>query len=163
MKLKMHWFGLLVLLTGMGSQGFGTSPVTQGDDPLKNLLDLSQLQDSMRISPKPVLLLIHTDWCVYCGLQMQQLDPLFDTNVYVAAFDAEHKGEVRFKDQYFAYRAKGRNTGLHELVSELAGEVPVAYPLWIVLNTDLDVVDRHAGYLTAKELCELVVLLEDIP
>lgn len=124
------------------------------------LLDLAQLQDSVRMHPKPVLLLFHTDWCVYCALQKEQLDSsLTSGNVYFAEFDAGQREEVFFNGKRFAYRATGKNTGVHGLVVEMAGQIPIEFPLWVLLSPDLEVVDTYAGYLRPEELRGLVDLL----
>ncbi|MCY7309237.1 MAG: thioredoxin family protein [Chitinophagaceae bacterium] len=63
---KMYIFLLLLLIVPF----FGTAQKKKGTFAQ---ISLDQLRDSMTIHPKPILLRITTDWCVYCKLQDAQL------------------------------------------------------------------------------------------
>lgn len=126
------------------------------------ILNINALQDSIKASPKPAMLLIHTDWCTYCALQKRQLEKRgIPTSVYIGEFNAEHKGDVVFKDKIYSFKPTGRNAGLHELVLHLLGDKKVSYPIWIILDNNLNPLAHYTGYLRPDELDGIIKSLSD--
>lgn len=125
-------------------------------------LTISQLQDSVKSQPKPTMLLIHTDWCTYCAMQKQQLKSNNELeSVYLAEFNAEQKEDVHFNGELYRFKPTGRNIGTHELVKQLVGDKKISYPLWIILDKQLNVVDSYAGYLRPEEFNGIVQTLSE--
>lgn len=138
---------------------FCLAQITFGQD---GNLNVSQLQDSIKTQPKPAMLLIHTDWCTYCAMQKQQLgDRSGQNRVYLAEFNAEQKEEVAFKGQIYKFKPTGRNTGTHELVKQLVGNKKISYPLWVILDEQLNVLDTYSGYLRPEEFDKIIEVLGD--
>lgn len=126
-------------------------PIVWGQE---RLLTVEQLQDSIAIQPKASMLLLHTDWCTYCALQKKQLTngKLDLEGIYFAEFDAEQKEEVSFKEKTYHFKPTGKNIGMHELVEHFSQGKRVSFPLWVILDQELQVVDTYTGYLRPEEL-----------
>ena len=122
--------------------------------------ELDSLQAVVR---KPVLVFIHTDWCMYCGamrnvtLKKNSVIRLLNEQFYFVNFDAEQKSDIMFKGSRYAYKPTGMNTGVHELAIELGrGKDGLGFPTVSILSETGDIVLQYAGYITAKELVQLL-------
>lgn len=121
-------------------------------------LEFRNLQDSLVIEPRPVLLLITTDWCVYCRMQKFHIhkNKQFAKNrshFYYAELDAEDRDPIQFKGRSYRYLPGSESSGVHELAVALGRHNgSLSYPTWVVLDRDLRVIYRHSGVLNRKEL-----------
>lgn len=117
-----------------------------------------QLQDSLSIQARPVLLLLSTDWCVYCRMQKFQVqrNKKFlkeSSRFYYVELNAESKEPLKFKGKTYYYRPSGESSGVHELAVMLGRHNgTLAYPTWVVLDENLNILYRHSGVLSRKEL-----------
>lgn len=124
-------------------------------------LDFKHLQDSINVRPRPVLLLLSTDWCVYCKMQKFQIrrNKKFEKSrrhFYYAELNAESKEPLKFKGRTYRFLPNGESSGVHELAVALGKHNgTLAYPTWIVMDKDLNVLYRHSGVLTKKDLQDL--------
>ncbi|ERJ58579.1 TlpA family protein disulfide reductase [Sphingobacterium paucimobilis] len=122
--------------------------------------------DSVMIqAPKPVLILLSTDWCQYCQMQKQQVRKnkkfIEKGNLFhYIEFDAESKETIRFQGKDYVYKPTGANIGTHELAVTLNGPDRLAYPTWILLDKDYQVLFRHGGVLRPYQINELIDTLE---
>ena len=121
-------------------------------------LGFKYLQDSMRVQPKPVLLLLSTDWCVYCRMQKFQIqrNKKFQKNsshFYYAELDAESKEPLKFRGRTYRFLPNGESSGVHELAVVLGKHNgTLAYPTWVVMDKDLKIRYRHSGMLNKQNL-----------
>jgi thioredoxin-related protein len=120
----------------------------------------------MIVEPKPVIIKLYTDWCMYCKIQDQQLkrsaavSAYLTKNFYFLNFNAESRDEVIFNQTVFKYKPKGLHSGINELALLLAGETKeLSYPYWVVLDENYNVLTSHRGYLKSKNL---MVLLKSV-
>lgn len=121
-------------------------------------VDFKALQDSMSVQPKPVLLLLSTDWCVYCRMQKFQIqrNKKFLKNssyFYYAELNAESKDPLKFKGRTYRFLPNGQSSGVHELALALGKHNgTLAYPTWVVMDKDLNILYRHPGLLSRKDI-----------
>jgi len=130
-------------------------------------LPVDNLDSCMRGSPRPVLILLTTDWCKYCQLQKNQLKRTNELQTasnkfYFIEFNAEQIAPVVFHQQTYRYKTTGVSTGIHELAVALCGEKGTSYPSWIVLDKDYQVLFRYNGVLPPQQLKELLKLLDGL-
>lgn len=101
----------------------------------------AQLKDSMAIQPRPVVIELYTTWCSYCRIQDRQikrspaLQQLLSEKYYFVSVDAESADFAAF----------------NKIIDPLAFQ-RVAYPAWIILDTDYRMKDFHAGLLKSDVL-----------
>ena len=125
-----------------------------------------QLDSLQQAERKPVVVLISTDWCRYCGrmklstLRDERVVKRLNESFYFVSLNAEEKNAIRFHGHTFKYRPTGTGTGVHELAEQLGSvKGQLSYPTVCVLNADMEIVYQHGGYLSAKELSRILSLL----
>jgi len=123
---------------------------------------IGELTDSLRLHPKPALILLSTDWCKFCQMQKAQLRKNKDFAelldfYYFVEFNAESTEEIQFNGQTYHYRNTGVKTGTHDLAVALGQtERGVSYPTWVLMNPDFKVVFRHGGVLKPTQLIDIM-------
>lgn len=130
-----------------------------------SFLPIERVDSVMAIQPKPLLILLSTDWCQYCQLQKHQLAKNEEfkskrTLFHYVEFDAEHNKPVRFNAHMYNYKPRGSRTGIHDLALTLNGSGAIAFPTWVLLDPDYQVIFRHNGVLSATQIRELIKAME---
>ena len=126
------------------------------------MVPIGELTDSMRLHPRPALILISTDWCAYCRMQRAQLKKSgvlqrVAPAVYFSEFDAETEDDVVFNDTTYRFIPTGVSTGSHELAFALGSiDSRLAFPTWVLLNENLEIVFQYPGVIKADELTALL-------
>lgn len=129
-----------------------------------NWLTFEQLNDSLAIKAKPVLIFFHTEWCAYCKKMLNEsftakkVTELLSRNYYVVKFDAESVDSVYFDGVLYTNVANRKTTGTtHTLANILMGkENPAVFPVTITLNKDFTMVNRKFNYLSTKQLLNIL-------
>jgi len=128
-------------------------------------MPIELLNDSMKVHPKPILILVSTNWCKYCQMQKAQLlknQGFIDAKAwfYYSELDAEAKEDIYFNDQIYQYKNSGDARGIHELAVALADKKEgLSYPLWIIVDENYKVLIRRYGLLTRDELKVIIEAL----
>lgn len=122
---------------------------------------ISKVDSLMALEPKPILILLSTDWCQYCRMQKSQIrkneDFLEKADLfYYVEFDAESEEIIPFQGKDYVFKPTGKNTGTHELARALNGPGTLAYPTWVLLDRNYQVLFRHGGVLTPNQFKELL-------
>jgi len=128
-------------------------------------LTIEQADSSMQREPKPLLILLSTDWCRYCRMQKNQLRKNKDfqsalSQFYFVEFNAECQEMIPFRGQSWSYKPTGESVGMHTLAEELAGGKEVAYPAWVLLDREYQPVFRYNGVLAPEQLNVLLRAIE---
>ena len=127
---------------------------------------ISELTDSMRLHPKPALILISTDWCAYCRIQRSQLKKSRALQsaapaAYFSEFDAEMNQTLVFNDTTYRFMPTGRSIGSHELAFALGNiNNRLTFPTWVLLNENFEIIFQFPGVLKAGELSMLLDTVE---
>lgn len=129
-----------------------------------NPVNIAKVDSLMKQKAKPLLVLLSTDWCQYCRMQKNQIQKNDDfaakANVfYYIEFDAESKTNVLFQGRKYVFKPTGKNTGTHELAHALNGPGTLAFPTWILLDRNYQVLFRHGGVLSPDQLKELLAVI----
>lgn len=130
-------------------------------------LTMAQVDSSMREEPKPLLILLSTDWCRYCRMQKDQLRKNKEfqealSRFYFVEFNAESEESVCFRGKTWPYTPTGESTGIHTLAVELSGGQEAAYPAWVLLDKDYQPLFRYNGILGPERLKVLLTAMETI-
>lgn len=116
----------------------------------------AQLQDSMRLHPRPVVIEIYTDWCSYCSMQNRQIkrapavQQLLSEQYYFVTLNAEARQPIIFNDTIYPFMPNG-DRGIHALAAKLMHQ-PRAYPTWVLLDTSWQIKGAYTGLLKPREL-----------
>ncbi len=128
-------------------------------------ISIAHVDSLLTNEPKPVLILLSTDWCQYCQMQKQQVrkNKEFEKKsnlFYYVEFDAESKQTIRFQEKDYVYKPTGANIGTHELALALNGPRKLAYPTWVLLDQNYQVIFHHGGVLRPTQIDELINTIE---
>ncbi|MEW7280042.1 thioredoxin family protein [Aquimarina sp. 2201CG1-2-11] len=117
------------------------------------------LEEKMKTIAKPIVVFIHTDWCVYCKNMKNTTfnDPevieKLNNDFYFISFNAESLESIDFLNHTFHFESNGHRTGIHSLAKELATvNNKIAYPTTTILNQDYEVIFQYQSFLSAKDL-----------
>jgi len=127
---------------------------------------IEQIDSLMAQQPKPILVLLSTDWCQYCAMQHRQIQKNQNFKqksdlFYFVDFNAESKEKIKFHDKEYVYKPTGLNIGTHQLALALNGSTNISYPSWVLLNQEYQPIFRHNGLLNPQQINELVKAIEE--
>ena len=128
-------------------------------------IPIAQLDSLMAADPKPILLLISTEWCQYCAMQKQQIQKNkqfaeHHHQFYFVDFNAESRDKVVFQGREYKFIPRGINLGTHELATALNGSEQISYPTWILLDAAYNPLFRQPGLLRPSQLNELLLVMK---
>lgn len=126
-------------------------------------IGFEKLEESLRQQPRPVLIFIHTGWCRFCAMQLE--NTFTDKDVvneiqrafYAVSLDAEKKDDITFLKKRYRYKATGHGSGYHEL-AEFFGKKDgtLSFPTTVILSESLQPVGQFPGFLNAADLLQLL-------
>lgn len=138
-----------------------SSKSISSSEPKVNWLSFSQVQDSLRHSPKKVLVDVYTNWCQPC----KKMDKVTYSNpevvryinkhFYAVKFNAETIDSIAFKSQIFT-NTSSKNK-IHSLSYELASiGGRIAFPTTIILDSRLEKKQVIASMLYPEAMLALL-------
>ena len=126
-----------------------------------NWLNFEQLEDSLAVKPKKVLVDFYADWCVYCK-KMDKVafrDPaiisILNNNYYVVKMDVETTDTISFGgDNYINKQAGKTRRPTHEIPLLLASREGYAFslPALVILDEKFRITARYFEYISPKKL-----------
>ena len=154
----LHRLCIILLLTAYGFIAYAQ----QDNSP--NWLTFEQLNDSLAVKEKPVIIFLHTDWCRYCRKMLNETFPdknvteVLNSKYYAVKFDAESIDSVFFDGVYYTNQVTSKTTGKnHALANIFTGQQnPAIFPVTIILNKDFKMVNRKFNYLSTKQLLKIL-------
>lgn len=103
-----------------------------------------------------------TSWCSICKIQLHQikkdleLKKLLNEKVHFIVFDAEKSTEqINFSGKNYNYISNG-NSGINELAIELSRNKKPAYPTWVLISSNGEVLYYQEG-LIENEFIKLLI------
>lgn len=119
-----------------------------------NWTSIHDIEDSMAIQPKPILVKIETPWCGYCKMMDQKVYPAkkitkeLNQNYYYIKLNAEENQSITLNDTTYIYRMNFGKRGIQQLAEKWAKHDGVMkYPTTVVLDENYQVVKFLDGYL----------------
>ncbi|MDH7444419.1 thioredoxin family protein [Aquimarina sp. 2201CG14-23] len=121
------------------------------------------IEDKMKIAPKPLVIFIHTDWCMYCKnmenttFKNEDIIQRLNEKFYFASLNGESQETINFLSNSFRFQPNGNKTGVHQLAKELATvNNKTAYPTLTILNPKYEIIFQQQSFLSAKQLIKIL-------
>lgn len=112
---------------------------------------------------KPTVIFFHTDWCSYCKIQQKQIEKdaevsfILKNHYNFIDFDAESQQEKIYNNK----RYKPVKNSTHEFVKMFFPKSSqIAYPLWIILDQNQNIIFKHEGLIKLKDLKKILTSKE---
>ncbi|MCG9971331.1 thioredoxin family protein [Christiangramia crocea] len=128
-------------------------------------IGFEQLDDSLQIENKPVLVYFYTDWCVYCkkmdrnAFKNPDIISSINEKYYAVKMNAESMDSIEFEGQTFINeQAKTKRNGVHQIPLILASreDKKVSFPTLLVLDRNFRIRKRSFEYMTSERMKELI-------
>ncbi len=127
----------------------------------------SEVDSLQKLSPKNVVIFIHTDWCKYClamknsTFKDEKIIALLNEDFWFAKLMAESKEDIVFNGYTFKYKPTGSNTGIHELAEQLGTvDGKVSYPTLCILNPDYEIIFQYNQFIKSIDLETILIRLK---
>lgn len=150
---------LLLILT------FFLSFSASAQKPEIQWMEFEELDDSLRVETRPVLIYFYTDWCAYCkkmerhAFKDDRIIREINERYYAVKMNAETTENIEFEGQVFGNpEAKHKRRGIHQIPQLIASREgkPMSFPVLLVLDTDFSIKKRSFEYLTSDRMKELI-------
>ena len=123
-------------------------------------ISLDKFNQEFPKKPQPILLYFYTDWCAYCKIQEREIENNLslknelNDGLYFLKINGESIFELDFLGNKFPPNNKSKT---HDFVKQFLNKNEQEnYPFWIILNENLQIIDKNFGFLTKKQLSEII-------
>jgi thioredoxin-related protein len=109
---------------------------------------------------------LYTDWCGWCKRmdKTTMTDPFIveylNSRFYPVKFNAEQKGDIKFKGETFKLRERKGKRNYHELAAHISRN-QLSYPTFIFLNEEAEVIQPVKGYQDASTFKTIMTYIGD--
>ncbi|AXT63319.1 thioredoxin family protein [Aquimarina sp. AD10] len=140
-----------------------TSLISQNINAQIQVNSFESLKDKMSTAPKPIVIFVHTDWCMYCKnmenttFKNSEIVQNLNNNFYFVSLNAESRKRITFLNNDFNFQPNGHKTGVHQLAKELATvNNKIGYPTLTILNAKYEIIFQQQSFLSAKQLSKIL-------
>ncbi|MBQ4803798.1 thioredoxin family protein [Aquimarina sp. MMG015] len=126
-----------------------------------NWITFEQLDDSLAVKPKKVIINFYADWCVYCKKMDRvvytkpEIIEKISKDYYAVKMDAESRDTINFDGSIFTNKnyTTSRNA-IHEIPALLASRKDTTFslPAIIFLDENFTVRKRYFEYMSPKKM-----------
>jgi thioredoxin-related protein len=159
MNIKKKFLSLFFLL------GFFSVATTHAQKDQINWISFEQLEDSMNVKPKKILISFYADWCSYCkkmekvAYQDPKVISILNKDYYAVKMNAESKDTIVFEGKKFYNEELGKKRNpTHQIPLILASRkgYPFSLPVTLFLDEKFRVIRREFQYVSAKKMVRVL-------
>jgi thioredoxin-related protein len=130
-----------------------------------NWLTFEQLEDSLAVKPKKVLINFYADWCAYCkkmdkaAFKNSEVVSLLNENYYSVKMDSESTDSIQFDNKVFINKQINKKRNPTHEIALLLGQRKnknFALPFTIILDKNFNMKARYFEYLSPKKLTTIL-------
>ncbi len=130
-----------------------------------NWISFEQLEDSMNVKPKKVLISFYADWCSYCKKMDQvayrdkKVISILNKEYYAVKMNAESRDTIVFEGQKFFNEEVGKQRNpIHQIPLLLASRksYPFSLPVTLILDEKFQVIKRDFRYVSARKMARIL-------
>lgn len=153
---KTYLTGILLLLFALSSRA---------QEREISWISFEQLEDSLAVKPKKVLISFYTDWCVYCkkmdaaAFQDPEVVSTLQEQYYAVKMNAESQDTIVFDGVRYINRQIGKKRNpTHEIPLLLASREnnPFSLPAIVLLDERFMITSRHFEYLSPQQMKKIL-------
>jgi len=130
-----------------------------------NWISFEQLEDSLNVKPKKVLISFYADWCSYCkkmdkvAYQDEKVISILNKDYYAVKMNAESRDTIVFEGKKFWNEEIGKQRNpIHQIPLLLASRksYPFSLPVTILLDEKFQVTRRDFRYVSARKMVRIL-------
>lgn len=136
---------------------------SQNENGAVKWLSFKEAQEQNKITPKPFLIDVYTDWCGWCKQMMKttysnpSLAQYINTYFYPIKFNAETKDTIEYEGKRYSPTSIQPRTA-HELALKFLGN-KLSYPSTIFVGSNPEFNLLSQGYLDEKKIEPLLIFM----
>jgi thioredoxin-related protein len=128
-------------------------------------ISFEQLEDSLNVKPKKVLISFYADWCSYCkkmdkvAFQDEKVISILNNQFYAVKMNAESRDTIVFEGKKFWNEEIGKQRNpIHQIPLLLASRksYPFSLPATIVLDKQFQIIRREFQYISARKMIRIL-------
>ena len=130
-----------------------------------NWINFEQLEDSLAIKPKKILISFYADWCAYCkkmdkvAYKNSEVMSIINSEYYAVKMNAETTDTISFEGRKFINKEFGKKRSpTHEIPLLLASRKgrPFSLPATLFLDKSFKINERNFEYISPKKMVQLL-------
>ena len=130
-----------------------------------NWISFEQLEDSLNVKPKKILISFYADWCSYCkkmdkvAYQDEKVISMIQNDYYAVKMNAESRDTIVFEGKKFFNEEIGKQRNpIHQIPLLLASRknYPFSLPVTILLDEKFQVTKRDFRYISARKMVRII-------
>ncbi|SFW48300.1 thioredoxin family protein [Cellulophaga fucicola] len=141
---------------------FGSQLAAQQDE--LNWLSFNQLEDSLAIKPKKVLIHFYADWCGLCHkmdrktYKNSNVINTLSKDYYVVKMNIETTEKITFGSTTYKNENAKKVNSIHQIPLLMASRKnkPFSLPAIVILDENFTATSRYFQYLNAKQLLKTI-------
>lgn len=130
-----------------------------------NWISFEQLEDSLNVKPKKVLISFYADWCSYCkkmdqvAYQDEKVIAILNNDYYAVKINAESRDTIVFEGKEFWNEEIGKQRNpIHQIPLLLASRKnhPFSLPVTLILDEKFQVTKRDFRYISTRKMVRIL-------